>query len=99
MDSVEVYHRLSKWDTILLEIQKSVPINVISLAGMAFAIGMVVDASIVSLENIFRLRQKGMDAPTAAYRGARQVWAPILGSFRTFAPLSSASRRYSCILW
>ena len=58
-------------------------INVISLAGMAFAIGMVVDASIVSLENIFRLRQKGVDAPTAAYRGARQVWAPILGSALT----------------
>ena len=58
-------------------------INVISLAGMAFAIGMVVDASIVSLENIFRLRQKGMNAPTAAYRGARQVWAPILGSALT----------------
>ena len=34
-------------------------INVISLAGLAFAVGMVVDASIVSLENIFRLRQKG----------------------------------------
>lgn len=32
-------------------------INVISLAGLAFAVGMVVDASIVSLENIFRLRQ------------------------------------------
>ena len=36
-------------------------INVISLAGMAFAIGMVVDASIVSLENIFRLRKKAME--------------------------------------
>ncbi len=58
-------------------------INVISLAGMAFAIGMVVDASIVSLENIFRLRQKGIDAPTAAYLGARQVWTPILGSALT----------------
>ena len=40
-------------------------INVISLAGLAFAVGMVVDA-IVSLENIFRLRQKGIDAPHAA---------------------------------
>ena len=58
-------------------------INVISLAGLAFAVGMVVDASIVSLENIFRLRQKGMTAENAAYHGARQVWAPILGSALT----------------
>ena len=58
-------------------------INVISLAGLAFAVGMVVDASIVSLENIFRLRQRGMDAPHAAFHGARQVWAPILGSALT----------------
>ena len=58
-------------------------INVISLAGLAFAVGMVVDASIVSLENIFRLRQRGMEAPSAAYHGARQVWAPILGSALT----------------
>ena len=35
-------------------------INVISLAGLAFAVGMVVDASIVSMENIFRLRQSGL---------------------------------------
>ena len=58
-------------------------INVISLAGLAFAIGMVVDASIVSMENIFRLRQKGLSAEEAAFNGARQVWAPILGSALT----------------
>ena len=58
-------------------------INVISLAGLAFAVGMVVDASIVSLENIFRLRQRGIDAQNAAYHGARQVWGPILGSALT----------------
>ena len=52
-------------------------INVISLAGLAFAVGMVVDASIVSLENIFRLRQRGM-ADAAAYRRA-PVWAPFWG--------------------
>ena len=58
-------------------------INVISLAGLAFSIGMVVDASIVSMENIYRLRQKGQNAKDAAYNGARQVWAPILGSALT----------------
>ena len=58
-------------------------INVISLAGLAFAVGMVVDASIVSQENIFRLRQAGRNAANSAYHGARQVWAPILGSALT----------------
>ncbi|MAJ35094.1 MAG: acriflavin resistance protein, partial [Candidatus Puniceispirillum sp. TMED52] len=42
-------------------------INVISLAGLAFAVGMVVDASIVSQENIFRLRQAGQSAKQAAF--------------------------------
>ena len=58
-------------------------INVISLAGLAFAVGMVVDASIVSQENIFRLRQSGLNAAQSAFHGARQVWAPILGSALT----------------
>ena len=58
-------------------------INVISLAGLAFAIGMVVDASIVSMENIYRLRQKGFTSEEAAFNGARQVWGPILGSALT----------------
>src|SRR5690606_14976983 len=55
-------------------------INVISLAGMAFAVGMVVDAAIVVLENIYRLRQSGMPAPRAAYHGASRVWGAILVS-------------------
>jgi len=58
-------------------------VNVISLAGLAFAVGMVVDASIVSQENIYRLRQSGMSSMVASYQGARQVWAPILGSALT----------------
>ena len=58
-------------------------INVISLAGIAFAVGMVVDAAIVVLENIYRLRQEGMRIDKAAYEGARQVWGAILVSALT----------------
>ena len=58
-------------------------INVISLAGLAFAVGMVVDAAIVVLENIYRLRQTGMPAHRAAYEGARQVWGAVFVSALT----------------
>lgn len=58
-------------------------INVVSLAGIAFAVGMVVDAAIVVLENIFRLRQEGKSRFEAAYEGARQVWGAILVSALT----------------
>ena len=58
-------------------------LNVISLAGLAFAVGMVVDAAIVVLENIFRLREKGRSAREAAYRGAQQVWGAVLVSALT----------------
>ena len=66
-------------------------INVISLAGLAFAVGMVVDAAIVVLENIYRLRQSGRSAGEAAYTGAHQVWGAVLVSALTtvlvFVPL------------
>ncbi|MCI4666083.1 MAG: efflux RND transporter permease subunit [Neomegalonema sp.] len=58
-------------------------LNVISLAGIAFAVGMVVDAAIVVLENIYRLRQKGLSRGEAAYQGAKQVWGAILVSALT----------------
>ncbi len=58
-------------------------LNVISLAGIAFAIGMIVDAAIVVLENIYRLRERGMNRREAAYHGARQVWGAILVSALT----------------
>jgi len=58
-------------------------INVISLAGLAFAVGMVVDAAIVVLENIVRLRQEGRSIRDAAYHGAKQVWGAVLVSALT----------------
>ena len=58
-------------------------INVISLAGFAFAVGMVVDAAIVVLENVFRLRQTGMPIKDAAFEGANQVWGAVLVSALT----------------
>lgn len=58
-------------------------INVVSLAGIAFAVGMVVDAAIVVLENIYRLRQQGHSAGSAAYLGTKQVWGAIMVSALT----------------
>ncbi|WP_300033641.1 efflux RND transporter permease subunit [uncultured Roseobacter sp.] len=58
-------------------------LNVISLAGIAFAVGMIVDAAIVVLENIYRLREQGKNRREAAYLGARQVWGAILVSALT----------------
>ncbi|MEM7651839.1 MAG: efflux RND transporter permease subunit [Pseudomonadota bacterium] len=58
-------------------------LNVISLAGIAFAVGMVVDAAIVVLENIYRHRENGMSAKEAAYKGASQVWGAVFASALT----------------
>ncbi|MDX1625198.1 MAG: efflux RND transporter permease subunit [Wenzhouxiangellaceae bacterium] len=58
-------------------------LNVISLAGLAFATGMVLDAAIVVLENIVRHREQGRDSHEAADRGASQVWGALLASTAT----------------
>ena len=58
-------------------------INVISLAGIAFAVGMVVDAAIVVLENIYRHRELGMRPVEAAFKGATQVWTAVMVSALT----------------
>jgi multidrug efflux pump subunit AcrB len=58
-------------------------INVISLAGVAFAIGMTLDNSIVVLESIVRERAKGLDRMAAALAGVRRVWPAVLASTLT----------------
>ncbi len=58
-------------------------LNVISLAGMTFAAGMLVDNSIVVLENIYRHRETGKSLLQAAYDGTVEVWGAILASTLT----------------
>ena len=58
-------------------------INVVSLAGISFAVGMLVDSSIVVLENIDRHRSMGKKAFAAAYDGAKEVWGAVLASTAT----------------
>lgn len=58
-------------------------VNIVSLAGIAFAVGMVVDASIVVLENIDTWRRRGVGAREAALEGTREVWGAILASTAT----------------
>lgn len=58
-------------------------INVISLAGVAFAIGMTLDNSIVVLESIVRERARGLGRMAAALTGMRNVWPAVLASTLT----------------
>ncbi len=58
-------------------------INVISLAGVAFSIGMTLDNTIVVLESIEWERRKGLDRLRAAITGVRKVWPAVLASTMT----------------
>ena len=58
-------------------------LNVISLAGIAFASGMVVDNAIVVLENVFRHLEMGKSPRQAAIDGGREVWGGVLASTLT----------------
>jgi len=58
-------------------------LNTISLAGISFAVGMLVDSAIVVLENIDRHRKEGMNISDAAYLGASEVWGALIASALT----------------
>ena len=65
--------------------------NILSLSGLALGVGMLVDNSVVVIENIYRLRGRGVPAPRASVQGARQVAGSIVSSTLTticvFLPL------------
>jgi multidrug efflux pump subunit AcrB len=58
-------------------------LNMISLAGLAFSMGMVLDAAIVVMENIVRLREQGLSTTEAAIKGVSQVWGALVASTAT----------------
>jgi len=58
-------------------------LNVISLAGLAFAVGMLVDNAVVVLENIYRRHASGERPFTAAVRGTQEVWGAVAASTLT----------------
>ena len=68
-----------------------VTINMISLSGLAVSVGMLVDNSVVVIENIYRLRAKGATIIQAAVSGAQQVLGAVTASTLTtvcvFAPI------------
>lgn len=69
-----------------------VSVNIMSLSGISLAIGMLVDNSVIVLENIYRLRGRGISAPRAAVQGAKQISGAVVASTLTtvcvFAPIA-----------
>lgn len=74
---------LSVLVAVVLMYFSGVTLNLISLSGLALGVGMLVDNSIVVIENIYRLRGKGIPALRAAVMGAKQVAGAIAASTLT----------------
>lgn len=71
---------LSVLCTFLLMSLGGITLNTMSIGGLVLAIGMITDTSIVVLENIFRKRQQGENAETAAISGTEEVVWPVVSS-------------------
>ncbi len=68
---------------VLIMYFTGISLNIMSMSGLALGIGMLVDNSIVVVENIYRLRGRGTSPARAAYRGAKQVASAIISSTLT----------------
>ena len=68
---------------VVLMYFSGVTLNMISLSGLALGVGMLVDNSIVVIENIYRMRSEGTPAAKAAVRGAKEVAGAIAASTLT----------------
>ncbi|MGB4426960.1 MAG: efflux RND transporter permease subunit [Limnochordia bacterium] len=69
--------------TFVLMYFSNVSLNIISLGGLALGVGMLVDNSIVVIENIYRMRSEGRSAQTSAVEGTNQVAGAITASTLT----------------
>ena len=82
---------LSVVAAVVLMYFSGISLNIISLSGLALGIGMLVDNSIVVIENIYRMRNEGIPSRKAAVEGAKQVAGAIAASTLTtvcvFAPI------------
>lgn len=74
---------LSVLTALILMYFTDISLNMMSLSGLALGIGMLVDNSIVVIENIYRLRSKGVGAARAAVQGTKQVAGAIIASTLT----------------
>ena len=86
---------LSVLFAVVLMYFTNLDMNVMTLAGLSLGIGMLVDNSVVVIENIYRLRSRGVPAARAAVQGARQVGMSVVASTLTsvcvFLPVVFAS--------
>ena len=77
--------------TVMVMYFSGLTLNIMTLAGLTLGIGMIVDSSIVILENIYRYREKGAKAGPAAYLGSQEMMTAITASILTtvgiFLPL------------